>query len=93
MKDSDKCIPLIKELRDRIQKLVGDIKIYLNAPLPLEEITEEEYRAALAEGEKLMAQPVTTVNRQRMEQICDLIETHESQFTDFSHAKSDTAPD
>jgi len=56
-------------------------------------VYEEEYRAALVEGEQLMALPVTPVNRQRMERVCNLIEAYESQFTDFNLHQTDTTSD
>jgi hypothetical protein len=77
----------------KIRALVGDIDVDLDAQLPPEEISEEEYRAALVEGEQLMALPVTQVNRLRMERVCDLIEAFESQFTDFNAHQSDTTSD
>lgn len=84
MDDIDKYIPVSRELFNRIQSLIGGIEVDLDAPLPAEEVSEEEYRAALVEGEQLMALPVTPVNRQRMERVCYLIEAYEAQFTDFA---------
>ena len=84
MDDTDKYIPVSSELFNRIQTLIGGIEVDLDAPLPAEEVSEEEYRAALVEGEQLMALPVTPVNRQRMERICNLIEAYEARFTDFA---------
>lgn len=73
--------------------MTGGINVDLDVPLSPEEIAEEEYLAALIEGEKLMALPVNPVNRQCMERVCALIETYESQFTDFTSHQSDTASD
>lgn len=86
MDDIDKYIPVSRELFNRIQSLIGGIEVDLDfdAPLPAEEVSEEEYRAALVEGEQLLALPVTQVNRLRMERICNLIEAYEAQFTDFA---------
>ena len=86
-------VPASRELLEKIRALVGDIDVDLDAQLPPEEISEEEYRAALIEGEQLMALPVTPVNRLRMERVCDLIEAFESQFTDFNANQSDTTSD
>jgi hypothetical protein len=54
MDDIEKCIPISRELFDRIQSLVGGIDVDLDAPLPPEEISEEEYRAALVECESTL---------------------------------------
>jgi len=86
-------VPASRELLEKIRALVGDIDVDLDAQLPPEEISEEEYREALVEGEQLMALPVTPVNRLRMERVCDLIEAFESQFTDFNLPQSDTTTD
>lgn len=93
MDDIDKYIPVSRDFINRIQTLIGGIEVDLDAPLPTEEVYEEEYRAALVEGEQLMALPVTPVNRQRHERVCNLIEAYESQFTDLNLHQTDTTPD
>lgn len=42
MDDIDKCIPVSRELFNRIQTLISGIEVDLDAPLPPEEISEEE---------------------------------------------------
>ncbi len=62
MDDIDKYIPVSCDFFNLIRTLIGGIEVDLDAPLPTEEVYEEEYRAALVEGEKLMVRVLANMN-------------------------------